>query len=154
LTVQAIALWLMTPSEKVLLKTKHSEKYGLEINQPLKAWQKKNESKQGAIRRLLKEELGGSIPNKLLHFHFSEQVREEPFVVGSKTAIRTHYFCKMSIQPFTGDLQIIFVGREDWLRLRTIIDPDKNPEKDIILYDFDYEMLSEILGIQTVITQW
>jgi hypothetical protein len=154
LTIQAVALWLMTPSEKVLLKREYSEKYGLEISQPLKAWQRKYESKQSVIRRLLKEELGGSSPNKSLHFHFSRQVREEPFVVDGRTSIRSHYFCKLSVQPFTTNPQIVFVEKEDWLRLRTIIDPNKNPEEDIILYDFDYKILSEILGLQTVMSQW
>ncbi|MBU0546690.1 hypothetical protein KKA72_02010 [Patescibacteria group bacterium] len=150
MVVQCIALWCITPLGKVLLKTENSKNYIQDISGPFKAWQRKSESKEGVVFRLFQREFGEYLPVKSFRLHFAKQV-EEAFLFHGILAIRSHYLCKLPFDLYTDSPTIICVGKEDLARIVNITDKNNTFGEDIILYDFDCNILFKILGIQTII---
>ena len=143
---------MKTLNGHVLLKTEYSQKYGLKISQPFKTWQKKYESPKGALRRLLQEEIGETFPDTTSHLLCSFIKKEQfPIYRGTTSATRNHYLCELSFQPFFTKPKITFVKKENFSRIQKMTYPNRSLAGDIVLHEFDYEMLFKILEIQRVL---
>lgn len=154
--IQAVALWFVTPDQKVLLQKKYFTKYRMIIHQPPKTSKNDYESKEGAIARLLKKELEKIFPDRSSHLRFS-LIKSEPFSTDNRRqVIRHHLRCQLPFQPFVAfpEEDLIFVDKKDTLIIKKISDNDKDTERNLVMFDFDQQVLFEILGVQQTLITW
>lgn len=148
---KGIAVWFLTPDGRALLKQRQSEQYGAVITEPLKTWKKSYESIEGAIVRVVREEIPQLLPARPQRLHFSkitdEPVPEENIKGG---AVRLHYCCQLSL-PLLAQESIILFGKEDLPRIRKLTDKDKK-QRDLVFFEEDHDILLKLLGVQTILT--
>lgn len=144
-----IALWLVTPEQKVLLQPKRFEKFGIEIFQPIEAWVGSNERVEDKIKRLIQEELGETFAAQCSFRRFSPIKKNVFPIVGEGMATRYHFLYPITDQQsaiISASGKFRLIGKEDLSKLKALNDRQKDPKENIVLFKENQEILLGILS--------
>lgn len=146
--ILGIAIWISFPNGEVLLKQNiyQGKKQNICYYQPIKGWVANRESVKEAIRRLMQENI--EVNFESLKLHFKEIKREYFSIIGKGLAVRYHFLVQLPFEINIKTNTVRLIGFQDLPKIKKMSQKRKDLEKDIIVFDEDYQVLLEIFGIE------
>jgi hypothetical protein len=140
--ILGIAVWVKFGNE-VLLQQKILQRGEVKIVyfEPFKGWLKNKEFVKDALRRIMKENIEFCTDTRL---HFREIVREIFGIPGKGTAVRYHFVVEVPYNVNILRENVRLIGEKDLEKVKKMNEKGKNFQKDIILFDNDYNVLLQI----------